>query len=437
MTLPSIFSRLFEWAGKDMEDYVEIEKVEPQWRSFFPDGAIIDLYSDLDRTIKANEEIDEDDGKQIRRFLDYSKKLYENVKDGYFEEGIDNRWELIKYYGPIRLLTSFDYFSTLNQGVERYIGKDHLQDMFDFFIKYVGSSPYDAPAILNLLPYIQIEYGLWYVPGGLYKLSEGLRQLLEDLDVEINLEAEVINLIEENGRIKGLKLKDGTEREGDIFVSNMEVIPAYKNLLDGNEGLVKKYEKKFEPACSGLVIHLGLDKEYSQLEHHNFFFSANPKEHFDSIYHDYELPKDPTIYLVATTKSDQTQAPEAHENIKVLPHIPHLGENDFSEEDYEKLRDRVLSKLEKMGLKDLRDHIVTEDIWTPEDIRDKYYSNEGAIYGVVSDRKKNLGFKAPKSSKIYNNLYFVGGSVNPGGGMPMVVLSGQQVKDMILSKERR
>ena len=141
-----------------------------------------------------------------------------------------------------------------------------------------------------------------------------------------------------------------------------------------------------------------------------------------------------TLYLVAPCKTDPLQAPEGCEIIKVLPHIPHMKEkNPFTKADYLAFRDRVLEKLERMGLTDLRRHIVVEDMWTPEDIQTRYFSNKGSIYGVVSDRFKNLGFKAPRRSETYSNLYFVGGSVNPGGGMPMVTLSGQLVKDKILS----
>lgn len=432
LTLPSIFSKLFEWAGKDMEDYVEIEKLEPQWRSFFPDGGTIDLHADLDEMESKNDHITSKDKKEISKYLDYCKHLYETVEKGYFKEGVDTRWELFREYGLVSILKDFDYFSTMNEGVERYISDENLQDMFNFFIKYVGSSPYRAPAILNLLPYIQVKYGLWYVPGGLYGLAEALEELLDDLNVKVHLNTEVVDMVEKNKEVQKVVLDNGDERKGDIIVSNMEVIPAYRELLEGNEKLIQKYEKKFEPACSGLVLHLGVDKKYDQLAHHNFFFSKNPKEHFDSIFQKYELPKDPTIYLVASTRTDPSQGKEGCENIKVLPHIPHLGEGRFSEEEYEALRERILDKLERMGLKDLREHIITEDMWTPEDIEETYYSNHGAIYGVVSDRKKNLGFKAPKSSKKYENLYFVGGSVNPGGGMPMAVLSGQQVKDMIV-----
>jgi diapolycopene oxygenase len=138
--------------------------------------------------------------------------------------------------------------------------------------------------------------------------------------------------------------------------------------------------------------------------------------------------------LVAPVKSDASQAPAGCEIIKILPHIPALNpQQPLTAEDYAAFRERVLIKLERMGLTDLRKHIVCEETWTPLDIEAKYYSNQGSIYGVVTDRFKNLGFKIPQRSAILPNLYFVGGSVNPGGGMPMVTLSGQLVRDKILA----
>ena len=144
------------------------------------------------------------------------------------------------------------------------------------------------------------------------------------------------------------------------------------------------------------------------------------------------LPNDPTLYVVAPCRTDKSQAPSGCENIKVLPHIPYIKDPPYTREDYLQLRERVLDKLERVALPDLRKHIIVEDMWIPDDIQKWYYSNCGAIYGVVSDKKKNFALKAPKKSEKYENLYFVGGSVNPGGGMPMVVLSGQQVRDKII-----
>jgi diapolycopene oxygenase len=202
--------------------------------------------------------------------------------------------------------------------------------------------------------------------------------------------------------------------------------------LEEDESLVRAMEKRLEPACSGVVIDVGLDCQYPQLAHHNFFFSGDQRQHFEDVFRRKRLPSDPTIYLVAASRTDPTVAPAGCDCLKILPHVPHLTENPPSLEEYRQFKDRVLDKLERMGLKDLRRHTVYEHFWTPYDIQKQYLSNRGSIYGVVTDRFKNLAFKAPKQSTRYPNLFFVGGSVNPGGGMPMVVLCGQKVCDKIV-----
>ena len=429
VTMPHIFEDLFETAGEDINDYVEMKKLDPQWRCFFEDDSVIDLKENIE-DMEQNTALSKSDISDLKEFMDYSRELYETTRPGYFEKGVDNLKEVIKFYGIKDLLFGFDYFSTMHQGVTKHIKNPYLVNIMDYFVKYVGSSAYDAPAVLNLLPYIQNEFGLWYIEEGLYNIARGLEAILEKLDVKIMKKKEVSELVKDDERIEYAKLKDGSFIKGDIFISNMEVIPAYDKLLNESDEFLDKYED-FEPACSGLVIHLGLDREYPQLAHHNFFFSGNSKKNFDTVFNKYELPQDPTIYLVATTRTDKSQAPSGCENIKILPHIPHIQDDPFTSKDYKQLRERVLEKLESMGLENLREHIVVEDIWRPEDIKEMYKSNKGAIYGVVSDKQKNRGFKAPKQSKNYDNLYFVGGSVNPGGGMPMVLLSGKQVSQMV------
>ncbi len=186
-----------------------------------------------------------------------------------------------------------------------------------------------------------------------------------------------------------------------------------------------------------MVIDLGLDIQFSQLAHHNFFYSGNQRKHFYSVFRQRRLPDDPTVYVVAASRTDPSVAPPGCESLKILPHIPHIEDDrPLTQEDYLKYREVVLEKLERMGLKDLRGHIVCEHVLTPNDIRQMYYSNKGSIYGVVSDRFKNLAFKAPKQSEKYANLFFVGGSVNPGGGMPMVVLCGQNVARKVVEWDR-
>ncbi|MEI6480040.1 MAG: phytoene desaturase family protein [bacterium] len=434
LTLPHLFQKLFDEAGKKMEDYVSIQPLRPHWRNFFEDGIVIDLTPDMKEMKLSNPTLSNQDIVELEKYLEYSKGLYDFAERGYFKAGLDTLWEVITFYNPFSLLKSVNIFSTLHEKTHKYISNSYLQTIMDFFIKYVGSSAYNAPAILGLLAHVQFKYDLWYVDGGLYNLAKGLEKLLLDIDVKIHLNSEIVKLEKNGGKIIRALLASGEYVEADIFISDMEIIPAYLKLTNEPADFIATYEKKFEPACSGLVLYLGVDREYPQLAHHNFFFSQNPKEHFRSVFDKKILPDDPTIYLVAPARTDKSQAPAGCENIKILPHIPYLQDKPFTAKDYSDLRDRVLIKLEKMGLTDLRKHIITEDMWTPEDIEKNYYSNRGAIYGVVSDKKKNLGFKAPKESTLYKNLYFVGGSVNPGGGMPMAVLSGQQVCDKIIKK---
>lgn len=433
LTMPAIFEALFSRAGKNMADYVQIQKVEPHWRNFFEDGTVVDLCEDPQQQRRELDKLSPDTYPQFLRFLDYSKNLCTEIEAGYFAKGLDGFWDLLKFYGPWRSLLNFDVFRSMDQGVRRFITDPKLIEILNYFIKYVGSSPYAAPAMLNVLPYIQYHYGLWYVKGGMYGLAQAMEKLALELGVEIRLQAEVSDIQKQGGRASAVKLASGEVLPADIVVSNMEVIPAMEKLLHSPASELQKMQR-FEPSCSGLVLHLGVNRLYPQLAHHNFFYSDHPQEHFDAVFKSHRLSDDPTIYLVAPCKTDPTQAPDGCEIIKILPHIPHLDpDKPLTAQDYAALRERVLLKLERMGLTDLRQHIVTEEYWTPLDIEARYYSNRGSIYGVVSDRFKNLGFKAPQRSSELSNLYFVGGSVNPGGGMPMVTLSGQLVRDKILA----
>lgn len=433
LTMPHIFDELFKKTGRKMEDYFTLIPVNPHWRNFFEDGKVIDLVPFDEKNNFRVTDVSLEDKRQLEEFLSYSKKLYDFTEKGYFSEGLDTVKDNLKFYGPMSLLKDFDALATMDTKVRKYIDNPYLVDIMNFFIKYVGSSPYNAPALLNLLPYIQYEFGLWYVDGGMYNLANGLRKLLEELGVTIHLNTEVKKIVKNKEKVDAIELADGTFVEADIIISNMEVIPAYEKLLDMDDDFMKEFDK-FEPACSGLVIHLALKKEYSQLAHHNFFFSKNPEEHFDSIFNKKKMPSDPTLYVVAPTRTDASQAPEGYDNLKILPHIPYITD-EITPEDYDHLKEVVYTKLEKMGLTDLRENIIFEEILTPFDIQEMYYSNKGSIYGVVSDRNKNLGLKIPKQSTEFDNLYFVGGSVNPGGGMPMVVLSGINTAKEIINRK--
>ncbi|HVJ65792.1 MAG TPA: phytoene desaturase family protein [Bdellovibrionota bacterium] len=436
-TLPHMFRPLFEQNGRRLEDYIKLVRVDPQWRNFFEDGTTVDLWereADMEREL---ERLGPHAFAEYREMLRYSKAQYDITERGYFAKGLDTFWDFVKFYGW-RDGRGFDFWHSMRGGIAKRTRDPYLQAIFEYFIKYVGASANDAPGFMNLMPNIQLEFGLWYIQGGLYELAHAFETRLSELGVTVHLNAEVESITRQGDRVTGIRsrIERGPSRdfEADYVVSNMEVLPAYRELLGESDGFMRKLEK-FEPACSGIVLHLGLNRTYPQLAHHNFFYSKDQHRHFDRVFREGKLPDDPTIYLVAPTRTDPSQAPEGHDNIKILPHIPYLN-GKYTREDCLALKERVLDKLERMGLEGLRKHTVVEDFWTPFDIEKRYRSNGGSIYGVVSDRFKNFAFKAPKRSNKYRNLFFAGGSVNPGGGMPMVVLCGRHVADLIDRDER-
>lgn len=436
-TLPQFFRDLFARAGKNMDDYVTLDPVTPHWRNFFEGGLILDLYQDpqLMRL-----ELDKLPGnaaahwQEFQKFLDYARLQYDIIDEGYFRRGLDNLWEFLRYYGFRRLGSQIDYRNSMAQSISEHFTSEQLRRIFEYFIKYVGSSALESPGYMNLMPVIQFDYGLWYVRGGMYALAEGLGRLMAEMEIPVRLNADVTAITKQRRTVTGLTFANGESYQCDLVVSNMEVIPTYEKLLGESPRFMRRL-RKFAPACSGLVIHVGTKIVYPQLAHHNFFYSANQHKHFKTVFQDKQLPEDPTLYVVAPTRTDPSKAPDGCDNIKILPHIPALEDGSgITHEDYMKLRDRVLVKMERLGLTDLRENIITEDVLTPLDIESMYRSNGGSIYGVVTDWKKNHGFKAPKTSGKYRNLYFCGGSTNPGGGMPMVVLSGQKVADRIIAR---
>ncbi len=430
LTFPEIFRQLFSLGGKSLEDYVIIESPSVHWRNFFEDGTQIDLIQNLNEQKEFFAAIDPKAPKEFDDFLSYSARQYTLVQDAYFDNGADNLRNVLTSIAPWRIM-QLDALRSMSAGVNAHFSNRYLRNIFSFFSKYIGSSADQAPAFLNLLPWVQYGFGLWYVRGGMYGLTNAMSKLMDELGVTVHLNAEVKKASHSGSCVDGIRLSDGRFVSTDIVVSNMEVIPACRELLHASERDLKRL-RKFEPSCSGLLIHLGLDRQYTGLAHHNFLFSKNPGEHYDSVYNKYRLPDDPTIYLVAPGRTDQLIAPEGCDVLKLLPHIPHLTEpNKYSRDDYLQYGRKILKKCMRMVAPDLKEHIVHEHIWTPYDIQQEYYSNMGSIYGVVSDRKKNMAFKASKRSMQFRNMYFVGGSVNPGCGMPMVVMGGMQAAALI------
>jgi phytoene desaturase len=303
--------------------------------------------------------------------------------------------------------------------------------MLDHFVQYVGSSPEESPAVLCGIAHMQTDEGVWYPMGGTRAVPEALRQLATELGVEFRTSVQVQEILVDGMAVRGVRLDDGQRIEADAVVSNMDAVRTFRELLPPGAAQ-QKFEKarKYTPACSGVVLYLGLKKRYPQLLHHDFVFSKSPEEEFDFIYHKGEPAPDPSLYLAAPAVTEPAVAPEGGEALYVLAHTPYLRPG----QDWSKMlpgyRQVMIDKLKRTaGLTDLEENIVFEAHLTPQDIHDRYAVLDGAIYGLASHG--NLGAFKPSNKTAYKGLYLAGGSAHPGPGMPMVLMSGWIAADAL------
>jgi len=206
-----------------MSDYIPIRTIRPHWRNVFDDGTVLDLYPEPERMAEEVRKVGEDLD-AVQAFLRYSARLYDLVDWGYFQQGLDTVADFRAFYG-LATFPQFDLFRTMHRGVARHVRTKYFRDVFDFFVKYVGSSAYRAPAFMNCLPTLQFRHDLWYVDGGMYNIARGLGRLMQELGITVHVGTEVVEIRKANARVTGVGLTDGTLVSADFVVCNMEVIP--------------------------------------------------------------------------------------------------------------------------------------------------------------------------------------------------------------------
>jgi diapolycopene oxygenase len=431
LTMPWVLEQLFAAAGKQLTDYITLTRVEPQWRAMYEDGTQLDVLGDLPNMLEQIGKLSSADRERFIRYIDYCREQYELSLKSFYRRSISGLSDMRQQHS-LKELLAMDPMKSMAQKTAHYLRNPHLQQLFNFMIMYIGSSPYAAPAALSQLIYVQMGLGIYYVEGGMYNIARAMLRLLEEMGVEVRTGCEVLEIVTEQGRASGVRLANETI-SCDLVVSNLEAIPAHRSLLGQHpqSAAALKRLAKYEPTVSGFVMLLGVNRRYEKFKHHNFLFANRPEREFQDLFESKKPSVDPTVYVGISSKSDPTQAPSGKENWFVLTHVPPLRPGESWETYRDAYRELVLDKLERMGAYNIREHIEWEHEFTPDDIERLYGANGGSIYGIVTDRKLNGGFKIPARSPLVSNLYFVGGSTHPGGGVPMVTLSGQLTADLI------
>ncbi len=438
---PSVLRKVFAEAGKKLEDYCPMVRLDPQWRCFFEDGSVIDLLDDQS-TMSANLEARWPGmGARYAKLMGLSADLHEISDKFFFWKSVGSIKDTFEIGGAFDAKVLKDVMrmrlgKTVAGTIREFIPDANTAQMLDHMVQYVGSSPDASPAILTAIGHMQAQEGIWYPMGGTRAVPEAMVKLGRELGVVYRTGADVQRLLVSGGKhehVTGMELVGGEQLEFDAVVSNEDSVRTHRELLAGTHA-AKHFEhaRKYEPACSGVVLYLGLNKRYEHLAHHDFVFSHDPEEEFHAIYDKGVPAPDPTCYLACTAATDPASAPAGGEAMYVLVHTPYLRPG----QDWRKMlpgyRQVILDKLKRTaGCTDIEERIVFESAVTPQDIHERYRVLNGAIYGLSSHGRFTGAFKPANRSREVDGLYLAGGAAHPGPGMPMVMMSGWIAADSL------
>ncbi|ACO34335.1 MULTISPECIES: phytoene desaturase family protein [Acidobacterium] len=434
---PSVLRRIFAEAGRDLDDYVKMVRLDPQWRCFFDDGLVLDLKHDNAEMAASLDALRPGMGGRFREFMELSEQLHAISDRFFFWRSVGSMRDTFEIGGAFQLSVLRDVMrmrlgQTVGGTIREFIPDGRVAQMLDHYTQYVGSSPDASPAILCAIGHMQSEEGIWYPMGGTRAVPEALTRLGSELGVEYRTSTEVERLVTANGKVTGLVTAEGETFACDAVVSNEDAVRTYRELLGGKVAEKFNRQREYEPACSGVVLYLGLNKRYEHLAHHDFVFSRDPHEEFHHIY-DLGVPApDPTCYLASTTGTEAATAPAGGDALYILVHAPYLRPGQDWSKMLPEYRQVILNKLKRTaGLTDIEDRIVFERALTPEDIHNRYKVLNGAIYGIASHGRWNGAFKPANASRLMDGLFLAGGAAHPGPGMPMVMMSGWIAADAV------
>jgi len=444
LTLPGVLRRIFQEAGRKLEDYLTLIRLDPQWRCFFTDGTFLDLWENVDRMAVDLDRFvpDKKVGEGYRSFIQLAERLHRISERYYFWRPIGGIRDMLdlKFGGSLavlrdilRMRMGYSVAST----VRKYHPDPRVAQMLDHFTQYVGSNPEMSPAVLCGIASMQVHEGVWYPQGGIRAVAEALIRLAQELGVELRVSTGVRQILvdRENRCVVGVETDNGEQWPFAAIVSNADAVRTHRELLAQTAPkAARQFERRrsYEPACSGVVLFLGLRKGYDHLQHHNFVFSRDPHEEFEAIYRRGEPAPDPTCYIAAPAKTDPTVAPPGGEAMYVLVHAPYLRPHHDWKQMFPEYRRVILQKLKTTGqMPDLEERIVCEAHLTPQDIHNRYHVLQGAIYGLASHGRWGGAFKPSNRSPDIRGLYLAGGAAHPGPGMPMVLMSGWIAADAL------
>ena len=428
-TMPHFVDALFELCDENPTDFFQYSRKEVACRYFWEDGKTLTAYGDINRFVEEVEDKLAVPATTLKRYLSKAKKKFDRTRSLFLEHSLHKFHTYLRKETLIGIANyfSFEIDTSLNRVNTAQLKEPHLVQFYNRFATYNGSSPYKTPGMMTLVQHLEQHYGTYIPKKGMGDISASLYALAKRMGVSFHLSSPVTEILIENKKAVGVRVKDETHAP-DLVVSNMDIVPTYRKLLPNHKQPEKTLSQ--ERSSSAVIFYWGISKSFPQLDLHNIFFSDDYQEEFAAIFNTKTLYQDPTVYVNITSKDVPADAPAGKENWFVMINAPHNTGQDWVAMA-QQLREWVIAKLNRNLNTDIAPLIEEEWVMTPDIIEQRTQSYLGALYGASSNDKMAAFLRHPNFSREISNMYFCGGSVHPGGGIPLCLLSAKIVSDLI------
>lgn len=429
-TLPEQVEELFHLAGKDPKEHFDYLKLPVTCHYFWEDGKKLKAYADLDLFAEeVNQQLGEPKS-HIKEALINSSYIYDHLAPLFMHKSLHD-WKTWTNQDAMKAylkMGKLGIFSTMNEANEKQFDNPKLIQLFNRYATYNGSNPYETPATLNIIPHLEFNIGAFFPKKGMHDITNSLFQLSLDLGVTYTFNQKVDEIMVEQGKATGVILADNKKIEAEIVINNMDMVNAYKTILKKQKQ--PKLLLNQPKSSSALIFYWGIKRKFEELDLHNIFFSDNYLEEFDHIFKKGKIYHDPTVYINITSLYKPDDAPEGCMNWFTMINVPNNQGQDWDQLILESKKN-IIHKLNRILKTDIEPLIEVEEILDPRTIELKTSSAQGALYGNSSNNKFSAFLRHANYSSKIQNLYFCGGSVHPGGGIPLCLLSAKIMSDMI------
>jgi len=429
LTMPFTIADTLAAAGVDLQDRLELLPVAPLCRYRWSDGTLLDSACDPDAMADAVEALEPGAGAHWRDMVEQGRRTWELSLPLFLSEPFGSPLDLARRSGTPVDPRDILAHTTLDRFAARRFADPRLRQLVERYATYSGADPARAPATMAVIPYAEAAYGAWHPAGGMHRIAEVLRDVAVERGAEVRTGTRVARVLVEGGRAVGVETADGARHAADCVIANCDAATLYGSLLDA-----PKQSRAIERApasLSGFVLMLGIEGRSEGLAHHNIFFPRDYRGEFADVFDDPQPPHDPTIYLCNPAATDPACAPVGDESWFVLVNAPRHGPVDW-DAAAERYQEHVLDRLDALGLEArARARVVLRR--SPADLERLTGAPGGAIYGTASMGPRAAFLRPRNASPVAERLYLASGSAHPGGGLPLVLLSGKIAAQLALA----